>query len=987
MIRWYGCLTLATVLAIPIFSFADVPGLRVPPGFEITEFADGKLAADIYCLTVNPKGRVVVSGPGYIRLLCADGEGKANRVLDFAAAPKDGAMGLHWDGDDLYCVGGGGLRVYRNAGGKGRTKPSSLLFRCRTGGEHDAHAIGRGPDGWFYLLAGNNTGIKSKDATLATSPIKEPIAGCVLRFPPDFKGCEIVADGFRNAYGMDWNAEGDLFTFDSDNERCVSLPWYEPTRLYHVQVGGHYGWRNPQQTMAWRFPPYFLDVVAPAATLGRGSPTGVACYKHSQFPARYRGGLFLLDWTFGQIHFVSLKRKGSSYEGVPEVFLKPAGDEGFAPTAAAVDPTTGDLYVAIGGRGTRGAVYRIRYAAGRKGAKAVPLPVRSLDWRAGLDKQLVRDGTSSSPQARRRALDLAWRHRDRLSGDQLEQLIRANAGQIDRGLRQATAHLLAALPESARQKVAKKLISPAERITRLLAMPGFTAAKALPDRKQPPGLRLDAVRLIQLMLGGISNPKAKGTVWEGYTQRKVDCVLPSDLVDWLAEAFPSGDAALDRELSRTLAMVSAANPSILAKTADMWKARSDPVEDIHYLAVLARLRGKRTAKVTRKTSEALISLDAKLTKLKRHRDTNWPLRVGEILMALVEMDANLNAALLTHPDFGRPDHALLAGAPGFDRKRAAERFLARAAEDREFAWNADLVKLVGELPEGKSLSVLRKLWGQQGLDDAILPALARHAKEKDRARFIQSLGNAQSVKILIALNALERLGLPSGPAARDELLALIKALRLYGVAKETAKTRVRLINRLQRVSGQKLEKTEAWRLWFSITYPALADQLTQSDGVDRAAWAKRLKAIDWSKGDPKKGKPAFHKASCAACHSGSAALGPDLSGAAGRFSRDDLFTAILQPSKDISPRYRTTQLTTANGKTYQGIIAYEAVDSILLLTGPGQSVRLAHKQITERRMSATSLMPAGLIDRLTDREIADLYAYLKSLTVLPGKAS
>jgi putative heme-binding domain-containing protein len=129
------------------------------------------------------------------------------------------------------------------------------------------------------------------------------------------------------------------------------------------------------------------------------------------------------------------------------------------------------------------------------------------------------------------------------------------------------------------------------------------------------------------------------------------------------------------------------------------------------------------------------------------------------------------------------------------------------------------------------------------------------------------------------------------------------------------------------------------------------------------------------------------KAGCAACHSGATALGPDLRGVAGRFSRADLFTAIVQPSKDVAPRYRTTQLTTAGGKIYQGIIVYEAVDSVLLLTGPGQSVRIAHMQIGERRLTATSLMPAGLLDRLRDEEIADLYAYLKSLTApLPAKA-
>src|SRR5262249_2797620 len=115
------------------------------------------------------------------------------------------------------------------------------------------------------------------------------------------------------------------------------------------------------------------------------------------------------------------------------------------------------------------------------------------------------------------------------------------------------------------------------------------------------------------------------------------------------------------------------------------------------------------------------------------------------------------------------------------------------------------------------------------------------------------------------------------------------------------------------------------------------------------------------------------------CHSGAAALGPDLAGVTGRFSRNDLFTAILQPSKDVSPRYRTTQLTTAKGQVYQGIIVYEAVDSVILQTGPGPAVRLACAQLSERRLTATSLMPAGLIDRLSDGEISDLYAYLKSL--------
>src|SRR5581483_10099620 len=121
--------------------------------------------------------------------------------------------------------------------------------------------------------------------------------------------------------------------------------------------------------------------------------------------------------------------------------------------------------------------------------------------------------------------------------------------------------------------------------------------------------------------------------------------------------------------------------------------------------------------------------------------------------------------------------------------------------------------------------------------------------------------------------------------------------------------------------------------------------------------------INWDKGDAKRGMKVYTRASCASCHSGAAALGPDLAGVTGRFSRDDLFTAILQPSKDVSPRYRTTQVTTARGRVYQGIIVYDAVDSVILQTGPATTVSLANTQISERRLTATSLMPVGLLDR------------------------
>src|ERR1041385_6620567 len=177
------------ILALLLFKLSALTALaqslKAPPGFEVSEFADHTFANDIHCMTIDPRGRPVVSGRGYIRILVDDdGDGKADRALDFASSPKDGAMGLHWEGDSLFVTGDGGLRRFTTRDGDKADGPSTLIRAMKTAGEHTSHAIRRGPDGWLYVLGGNVAGIDKRYAELPSSPIKEPIAGCVLRFEP-----------------------------------------------------------------------------------------------------------------------------------------------------------------------------------------------------------------------------------------------------------------------------------------------------------------------------------------------------------------------------------------------------------------------------------------------------------------------------------------------------------------------------------------------------------------------------------------------------------------------------------------------------------------------------------------------------------------------------------------------------------------------------------------------------------------------------------
>ena len=342
---------------------AAEPTLKAPAGFEVQLFADDELAHDIHCMTIDSRGRITVAGNGYIKILSdSDADGIADKADVFVEGPAIGVQGMYWHGSDLLAVGGEGLLRFRDRDGDGKADgPPDVLLKVKCGGEHHAHSIQRGPDGWWYLIAGNDTGMDAKYVNLPTASIKQPEAGVLYRLKPDLSGGEVVAHGLRNAYDFAFNRMAAAFTFDSDDERDVSLPWYRPTRVFQLLPGSHAGW----VTRSWKRPDEFLDMPPVVASAGRGSPTGVVCYQHRQFPEKYRETLFVLDWTFGRVLALPLARNGSAWKAEPELFLSSAGDYGFAPTDAEVG-SDGSLFVSVGGRGTRGGVWRVSYPAGRK---------------------------------------------------------------------------------------------------------------------------------------------------------------------------------------------------------------------------------------------------------------------------------------------------------------------------------------------------------------------------------------------------------------------------------------------------------------------------------------------------------------------------------------------------------------------------------------------------------------------------------------------
>ena len=175
--------------------------------------------------------------------------------------------------------------------------------------------------------------------------------GHVQRFRPDGSEWQLFCGGLRNPYDIAFNKDGELFTYDADMEYDFGLPWYRPTRVYHLIPGGEYGHR--EGTGKW--PYYYPDSLPPVTDIGLGSPCGIQFGFESHFPEKYKNALFMSDWAWGKVYAVHMRENGASYTGDFEVFA-----EGKPLNAMDIEFTgDGSMYLITGGNDSQAALYRI----------------------------------------------------------------------------------------------------------------------------------------------------------------------------------------------------------------------------------------------------------------------------------------------------------------------------------------------------------------------------------------------------------------------------------------------------------------------------------------------------------------------------------------------------------------------------------------------------------------------------------------------------
>jgi putative heme-binding domain-containing protein len=161
------------------------------------------------------------------------------------------------------------------------------------------------------------------------------------------------------------------------------------------------------------------------------------------------------------------------------------------------------------------------------------------------------------------------------------------------------------------------------------------------------------------------------------------------------------------------------------------------------------------------------------------------------------------------------------------------------------------------------------------------------------------------------------------------------------------------------------------KLWGNVDGATTADMRDQI-----ARLQKTLKA---GTGTPYAGKKLF-SATCAKCHrlfTEGGQIGPDLTS----FKRDDvtnMLTNIVNPSAEVREGFETYVAVTGDGRVVSGFLADRDNRMIVLRGIDGQNVSLEQDDLEQLERQKRSLMPEGLLQKMTDQQIRDLFAYLRS---------
>jgi putative membrane-bound dehydrogenase-like protein len=1004
--------------------------LMLPEGFEATVAAGPGMVVYPMFISFDDRGRLFVCESAgrnisdeemnrnhemRIRLLeDSNGDGVFDRSTIFADKISM-TMGAQWYRGSLYVAAPPDILRFEDTGNDGVADRREVVLTgwpLHSNGT-TLHGPYLGPDGWMYLTYNlGRYNIKTKEGTTLTGP-----GGRVFRFRPDGSGLEwIIGGGYDNGIEM---------VFTSAGEMIGTMTYYrnpamgERDALLHYVEGGVYPKRNAAVEKYKRTG----DLMPALTKFARVAPAGLLLYRGAAFGSDYQGNLFSAHFNPHRILRHTIERNGATFRTRDEDFLV-SSDPDFHPTDVAGDADGSLLVVETGAwylhscpvsriakPEFKGAIYRVR----RKGVPNIEDPWGlKLKLETKTPPELVRRLDDPRPAVQDKVQDLAIQAGEAA----LEPLIQTRETHSSPDVRAAAVFALARIGGIKAAAAVRAALNDAHFLPRVAAarMSGLSRDRdALPRLMQmvkqdhPAARRQAATALGQIgdssavpaLVAAAADPDDRfvehSIIYSLITIKNPGPVLGA-LKNRNAKVRKAALIALDQmdgsPLRREHLAANLNDPDAELRRAALWVVSRRPDWSGEVLSLLrTRFRGPEFA------PDEAEAIQASLVSLCQSRETQS--LVGEVLadpaagskQQLFVMDTMDRCGVKEFPEkwitgmrrrLGGKDSAVKARVVALVRSRQV------AALDDE------LESVASNQSESNDLRVLALgvlVARKPSLSDAGRDFLQRLLKPETDADLRQSaaqvLGRAKLNDPQLLVLARDHVG-RADPLILPHLLDAFRQARSAEIGKALVAA---LLASPYSAEGIAAERIPEMLKSFPQDVQPSAKPLLDRIAKVKASRETRLRELEplLHGGDFSRGREIFFgkKAGCGSCHTILAEggdVGPDLTSVGAVRSGFDLLEAIVYPSASFVPGHEVYRVET-DQEVYVGVQGEGMPDSVLLISGPRDRVRIPRKEIRSMRPSSVSLMPDGFADNLTRQELADLLAFLQGQTSREAAAS
>ncbi len=958
--------------------------------------------------------------PNCIRMLTdTDGDGKFDKSTIFAdnLTFPQGAL---WHKGALYVTSPPNVWKFEDTTGNGVADKRTILVNQfgYTGNAASIHGCFLGPEGRIYWCDGfHGHEFRDKNNKVTSKKIGSYIFSCKT----DGSDVQIHCGG-----GMDNPVEID-FTEEGEMLGTVNILYTRPRIdcLVHWQYGGAY----PHRKHVLNEMKVTGDVLGPIHKFGHVAVSGMTRYRSSAWGKDYQNSLFVTFYNEGSVKRVSLKRKGSTFETTQHEFFS-SDTPDFHPTDVLEDADGSLLVIDTGAWFTRGcptsqlakpeikgAIYRIR----RKDAKRVVDPRgNKIDWKKIPHQQVIDLLDDDRFAVRERAIveceDRGKKIVATLSENMKNKSVRSRRNTVWALTRIAVTYsseeALAAIryglndsDESVKQAVCKSIFTTKDPQTidllfHLLESSNNSAQTRREAAHAYGRLRTqkngEHVALLFLQSAAFQNEVTQ-IVDRELEHALIYALIEMNEYDATYDYLALRDPQLKRIILTTLDQMNSSK--LDAKTVSEEFLRStDTTLQQAGLAVFLRhpewekegaslLAEFLRSEVTIKENKFLVR--GLLTAFRKNKqvaesigDRLADIKTSKYTTLLLLDSIGQSPTVPIHKSWITPLSTFL----DLKDQPIVEKAIAAVANIQTTSFNKPLQKIMAN--ENMPKVIRASAWsaihaGRKMTDDEfelIIGMLDESASPAESARASQVINTAKLNKEQML--ELAPLLQQAGPLLLQSLLPLFQRTGDNDVRKE-------FLNVMSKARG--LDTLSPPQFSDVIKkYPA--ELLPQANKILRKLKqneADKLARIDTllpllKKGDAVLGHKVFisEKAKCSTCHrinKEGGQIGPDLS-TIGRIRKDrDFLEAIVFPSSNFVREYEPYIIVTNAGLTHSGLITRETKETIFIQPSTGKPIPIARDDIDSLLPSTVSIMPNGLEKALTEKELADLIAYLKTL--------